>query len=130
MSESTEILLMVLSVGIALTGIVLARVIFIGKGAVPPADEGFSGLPKVIYAKYYIDEIYEAYIITPLIEISDALADWDKRYIDGAVVGVGKVFLTFSDGFRRLQSGVVGDYALFIVLGTIFILFYVFFKGA
>ena len=130
MSESTEILLMVLSVGIALTGIVLARVIFIGKGAVPPADEGFSGLPKVIYAKYYIDEMYEAYIITPLIEISDGFADWDKRYIDGAVVGVGKLFLTFSDGFRRLQSGVVGDYALFIVLGTIFILFYVFFKGA
>jgi 1-aminocyclopropane-1-carboxylate deaminase/D-cysteine desulfhydrase-like pyridoxal-dependent ACC family enzyme len=65
-----------------------------------------------------------------IFEISDALADWDKRYIDGAVVGVGKVFLTFSDGFRRLQSGVVGDYALFIVIGTIFILFYVFFKGA
>jgi NADH-quinone oxidoreductase subunit L len=130
MSESTEILLMVLSVGIALTGIILARTFFIGKGLVPPADEGFKGLPKVIYAKYYIDEIFQAYIINPLIEISDALADWDKKFIDGAVVGVGKLFLTLSDGFRRLQTGVVGDYALYIVMGALFVLYYVFFKGA
>jgi NADH-quinone oxidoreductase subunit L len=130
MSESTEILLMVLSVGIALTGIILARTFFIGKGMVPPLDEGFKGLPKVIYNKYYIDEIYQDYILTPLIEISEAFADWDKKFIDGAVVGVGKLFLTLSDGIRRLQTGVVGDYALYIVMGAFFVLYYVFFKGA
>jgi len=121
---------MVLSVGIATTGIVLAGLFFVGKGMVPPADEGFKGFPKLVYAKYYIDEIYQAYIINPLIEISDGLADWDKRYIDGAVVGVGRLFLTLSDGFRRFQTGVVGDYALFIVLGAVFVIYFVFFKGA
>ena len=130
MTESMEILLMVLSVGIATTGIVLAGLFFVGKGMVPPADEGFKGFPKLVYAKYYIDEIYQAYIINPLIEISDGLADWDKRYIDGAVVGVGRLFLTLSDGFRRFQTGVVGDYALFIVLGAVFVIYFVFFKGA
>lgn len=130
MTESMEITLMVLSVGIALTGILLARSFFIGRNMVPPADEGFQGFPKMVYAKYYIDEIYQSYIITPLIEISEGLATWDKKYIDGIVEGTGKLFLTLSDIFRKFQTGIVGDYALFIVLGTIFVLFFAFFKGA
>jgi NADH-quinone oxidoreductase subunit L len=130
MTHSMEWTLLIISVFVALAGIFLSRSIFIGKKAVPPNDEGFSGLPKVIYNKYYIDEIFDAYIIQPLIMISDALADWDKKFIDGAVVGIGKLFLTISDLTRKMQTGVVGDYALYIVLGSFAILYYLFFKGA
>lgn len=130
MTESMEITLMVLSVGIALSGILLARSLFIGRGMVPPADEGFKGFPKIVYAKYYIDDLYQTYIITPLIEISDGMANWDKKYIDGVVEGTGSLFLSLSSIFRKFQTGVVGDYALFIVLGTIFVIFYAFMKGA
>ncbi|MCB1140897.1 MAG: NADH-quinone oxidoreductase subunit L [Leptospiraceae bacterium] len=130
MSHSLEWTLMILSVAVAVTGIVIARTIFIGKKSVPPADKDFKGLPKLIYAKYYVDEIFEAYIIQPLVMISEALAEWDKKFIDGTVVGVGRLFLNLSEGFRKLQTGVVGDYALFIVLGSVVIIFFLFFKGA
>ncbi len=131
MSHSTEILLMLLSVGIALTGIILSYVFFIKKKTVPPADEAFDGMAKVLYNKYYVDEIYDETVIQPILNISDSLSkDVDKNIIDAAVVGVGKIFMTISSGIRRLQTGIVGDYALYIVMGAIVMLYFLFTKGA
>ena len=123
MSESTELILLVVSICVALTGIILSYVVFQIKGSVPPEDAGFKGFPKLVYNKYYVDEIYEAIIINPLIRVSDWLsASVDKALIDGLVVGVGRFFMHISDIFRKIQTGIVGDYALSIVIGTIAIL--------
>ena len=43
------------------------------------------------------------------------------------VVGLG--FGLMSGGFRRVQTGFVGDYALYIVLGVIAILSFVLVRG-
>lgn len=129
-SSSTEWTLLFISVGVALLGIFFSYLIYYKKETVPPRDEEFQGFAKVLYNKYYVDEIYDASIIQPIMQMSDSLAhDVDKKIIDGTVEGTGKLFLNLSEGIRKIQTGIVGDYALYIVLGAIFVVFYVFFKG-
>ncbi|HNF24853.1 MAG TPA: NADH-quinone oxidoreductase subunit L [Leptospiraceae bacterium] len=131
LSHSAEWGLLLFSVAVASAGIFTSYTIFIKKSAVPPKDEDFAGLPKVIYNKYYVDEIYQAGIVDPLMDMSDALAqDVDKKIIDGSVVGVGRFFMGISDFFRKIQTGIVGDYALMVVIGAVIFLFFLFAKGA
>lgn len=130
-SHTTEWFLLILSVAIATTAIGLSYAIFYRKKNVPPADSGFVGLPKVIYNKYYVDEIFQATLIKPLLKVSDLLALYvDKKTIDGIVEGVGKFFLGLSSMIRKVQTGFVGDYALSIVVGAVIILVYLLVRGA
>jgi NADH-quinone oxidoreductase subunit L len=131
MSASTEWVLLLISVGVASIGIAISYVVFQKNKAVPPKDEEFKGMAKVLYDKYYVDEIYDATVIQPIMQISGSLADdIDKKVIDGSVMGVGKFFSGLSSYLRKLQTGVVGDYALYIVLGAIVFVFFLFFRGA
>jgi NADH-quinone oxidoreductase subunit L len=130
MSHSTELILLVLSVCVAVAGIIFSYILFSKKKMVPPADSGFTGLAKVVYNKYYVDEIYQGGIIDPLLEVSESLSkDVDKNIIDSSVEGVGKFFLNISSVVRKMQTGIVGDYALMIVFGAACIIFYLFLKG-
>jgi NADH-quinone oxidoreductase subunit L len=130
-SESTEWILLLISVGVAGLGIFLSYNIFQVKKTVPPKDEEFQGMAKVLYNKYYVDEIYDSTIIQPVMQISDALAeDVDQKIIDGSVLGIGRFFSGLSSYLRKLQTGIVGDYALYIVLGAIVVVFFLFYKGA
>ncbi len=129
MSDSLELTLIFVSIGIASSGILLSFFLFQIKKMVPPSDEGFTGLPKLIYDKYLVDEAYFGFIINPLIRMSNWLsATIDKGFIDGLVVGIGKFFVHIGDVFRKLQTGIVGDYALSIVVGAVIVLLLVF-KG-
>ncbi|MDX1959572.1 MAG: NADH-quinone oxidoreductase subunit L [Leptospiraceae bacterium] len=130
MSHSTEIILLILSVGVAATGILTSFVLFYKKGLVPPEDSKFEGIPKIVYNKYYVDEAYQAGIIDPLMDVSEALSkDVDKNIIDSFITGIGRFFLSISEVVRKIQTGVVGDYALLIVIGTAFIVYYLFGRG-
>jgi NADH-quinone oxidoreductase subunit L len=129
MTDTLELSLIFISIGIASSGILLSYFFFQVKKMVPPSDEGFTGLPKLIYNKYLVDEIYFGSIINPLIRMSNWLsATIDKAFIDGIVLGVGKFFVHLGDTFRKIQTGVVGDYALSIVFGAVIVLILVF-KG-
>ena len=76
-----------------------------------PADTGFW---KVLFHKYYVDEIYDAIIVQPLIAFSDRFL-WrtvDEKLVDGAGVN-GTAGATRAAGWLggRLQSGQVGLYS-------------------
>ncbi|MBE7410936.1 MAG: NADH-quinone oxidoreductase subunit L [Leptospiraceae bacterium] len=130
-STSLEVTLVIISVGVAAIGIALSYFLFQVKKTVPTTDDKILGFSKILYNKYYIDEIYEMSIIKPLIRLSEWLARaFDKIVIDGFVVGIGKVFLFLSSIFRKIQTGFVGDYAFSIVIGAIIILLYLTLNGA
>ena len=60
----------------------------------------------------------------PLHRAGSWLADtFDARIVDGAVNGVGTL-VRGSDGIRRVQSGLVRSYALWIVVGAAALLLY------
>lgn len=131
LSAGVEIGLLVLSIGVAVAGIIIAYKKFISSRSVPPEDEKITGTARLLYDKYYVDEVYQSGIIQPLITFSRFLSDViDRVFIDGFVVGIGRLFLYISSKVRKLQTGIVGDYALSIVIGAIAILAYLLFSGA
>jgi NADH-quinone oxidoreductase subunit L len=120
--HSTEYLLMGVSVAIAAIAIVIA----IGKYRRKPDLEEATGLGKVLENKWYIDELYDAVIVNPLLRFAGFLKNVvEKSGIDGIVNGVGRFVLYSSRQLRQLQSGQVGSYILFMVL-SIVVLFLVF----
>lgn len=120
--HSTEYLLMGVSVAIAAIAIVIA----IGKYRRKPDLEEATGLGKVLENKWYIDELYDAVIVNPLLKFAGFLKNVvEKSGIDGIVNGVGRFVLYSSRQLRQLQSGQVGSYILFMVL-SIVVLFLVF----
>lgn len=125
-SLSLEYLLMGISVLLALGGIYLAYLMYIRVSISPvKMAERFKGIYRLLYHKYYVDEIYSALIYMPIIRFSQWL--WhviDEKIIDGFVNLVGKIVILFGLIYRRIQTGYVQNYAAFLVLGAILILGY------
>lgn len=122
-SESTEIMLMVISVVAALASAIVAYVIYVSKKAIPAADGTESGLQKVIYNKYYIDELYDAVFVKPITALSKFFYNViDFLVIDLIVEGVGKLVKTLSSEARLLQNGTTGYYLFAMVLSIVALL--------
>jgi NADH-quinone oxidoreductase subunit L len=84
-----------------------------------PFDERLGVVGRLFGNAYYYDEGVSRAVDGPI----RAGAGWlarvvDAKIIDGAVNGVGWVVRETSLGFRKLQTGLVRNYALGIVLGT------------
>jgi NADH-quinone oxidoreductase subunit L len=76
---------------------------------------------KLLYGKYFIDELYMAVIVRPLVWISDKVL-WhvvDEGAIDGTVNGVATVSREMGDRLRRANTGNIRSYATWIVLGVV-----------
>jgi len=123
-----------LSVAVALAGIYLAYRLYIRNPKL--ADEWairWKYLHRVLFRKYYVDELYDAAIIKPAVNIS-AKALWkgaDVGLIDGAVDGVGLGIRNFGSLLKNVQNGLIRGYAAWILLGTVAVLlyFYAFSRG-
>ncbi|HTC23362.1 MAG TPA: NADH-quinone oxidoreductase subunit L, partial [Gemmatimonadales bacterium] len=80
---------------------------------------------RVLYHKYYIDEIYDALIVRPVVWLSDRVL-WrivDQGLVDGVLVGGGVVGSRWLGRLgSRLQSGQVGLYVLLFLVGAIWVL--------
>jgi NADH-quinone oxidoreductase subunit L len=126
LSGSTEITLMLISVGGALIALIYAYVKYIKNSHVPVRDGEERGLLATLsYHKFYLDELYDLIIRKPL----DALSDFfykvvDKMGIDGLVNGIGSTPVEASKGLRLLQTGNVGFYIFMMVVGIIAVLAY------
>jgi NADH-quinone oxidoreductase subunit L len=129
LSESTEMSLMVISVLILVLVIILTRAAYVTKGIVPD-NEGaeLPAVQKIIYNKYYVDEIYEAFITKPLNFLASVFDRFiESQFIDAIVNGVGTAVNQASNGLRYLQSGNIGFYLFAMVLSIILMLFVKFF---
>jgi NADH-quinone oxidoreductase subunit L len=153
-SRATELGLMGLSVLIALAGIGLARKFYVTS---PEISEGlaeqWAGPHKLLSNKYYVDELYNATVISGTFASGRGLWSFDRHVVDGAVNGTGWLTVisawfsgltdrTVVDGavnlvgrvceegsfwFRRLQTGLVQNYALLMVFGVFaFVTIYLF----
>jgi len=126
-SEDLEFMLMGISVAIAVLGIGWAYVMYVKNPALPRRlATRFRGVYTLLYNKYYVDEIYDALVVRPVKNLSDRVfwRVFDVRLIDGAMNGMAELFGSISGVLRRVQTGVVQNYALSIVLGVVTILAY------
>jgi NADH-quinone oxidoreductase subunit L len=87
-----------------------------------PQDTGLAG---VVYRKYYVDEIYDAIIVRPLVWLSRVVL-WkgvDQGVVDGAAVnGTARFSQLLGWMGSRLQTGQVGVYVVLFLVGALWIL--------
>ena len=107
---------------IALAGLLVAWWFYIKSPQTPKklADSLRAPYTLVLH-KYYVDELYNAAIIQPLLWISiNAL--WhvvDETVIDGTVNGVARVARESGSELREIQSGNARSYATWVVIGAV-----------
>jgi NADH-quinone oxidoreductase subunit L len=84
-------------------------------------------LVGLIEHRYYVDEIYDAVFVRPVVLVGRALRVGIEDYtLDGGTRGLAGLFAWGSRKLRRLQTGYARTYALAIVLGAALILaFYI-----
>jgi NADH-quinone oxidoreductase subunit L len=128
LNHTKEWMLMGIAVAAAGATIFFAYMVYIKNQILPEAkDENLKGIKKVIYNKYYVDEIYDMIITKPLNAMSDLFYKFfDKQVIDGLVNGLGSAVIGISSVVRKAQTGHIGVYIFSMVLGIILILFYSF----
>jgi NADH-quinone oxidoreductase subunit L len=143
-----EWVLILISVAVAVAGILLARRFYFGPEAFRRPDalaQRFPNLYTTVANKYYVDEIYGATVVAGTVNLAKGSYEFDARVVDGAVNGtrhltVGTSFfsglfdLNVVDGLvnwvaavygwasrvlRRVQWGVVQGYALVMAVGFV-----------
>ncbi len=121
LSHATEWALMAGSVGVGLFGMFMAFRAYLWSPAMATALRArFTGMHRLLENKYWVDELYDAVVVRPLVGISEWLwRVWDAKVVDGLVNGVGYTLEGGSAILKLFQTGFVGTYALFITLGVI-----------
>src|SRR5213080_1291357 len=151
-SSTTEYFLMLASIAIAVAGIWVAYEFYRTKRFAPELVAGkMKGFYRVLFHKYYVDEIYDAMFVNrtkdlgTLLGVFDAkVIDgvgvdgmgwlmryaskismwWDKWVIDGLLNLVAKLTQLFSYPVRLLQTGKFSNYAMLILVGLAVLLAY------
>ena len=96
-----------------------------GRQAIVPASQDAepTGFAKVLYNKYYVDELYDLAIVQPILRASRFC--WkviDDGIIDGSVNAVGLLAKRVGWGLGLLQTGTVNTYAFILTVGVLIIL--------
>jgi NADH-quinone oxidoreductase subunit L len=106
----------------ALIGFLLAWWLYLRSPETPRRlTERFHALYRLLVGKYFIDELYAATIVRPLLWVSTNFL-WhtvDEETIDGLVNGVAHEAGEFGDRLRHLNSGNTRSYAAWVILGAV-----------
>ena len=145
LSHAAELGLMAVSVLIAGLGIFLAYRNYVQRPETAAEwAERYSGPHRVLTNKYYVDELYDATLVRGTMSGARGLWSVDARVVDGAVNGTGRTTVASSVishvldkhvvdglvnrvgwvcqegsyGFRRVQTGLIQNYAFATLVGV------------
>ncbi len=124
---STELVLVGIAVLVGVVGLVIGFRGNLARPVVTPdAAPAERGLNRVLFHKYWIDELYDRVIVRPLVWLSRAVL-WkttDKGLIDGAFVNGSAWFArsVLGKAGSLLQNGQVGLYVIAFLVGALWIL--------
>ncbi|WP_142856303.1 NADH-quinone oxidoreductase subunit L [Salinigranum halophilum] len=104
------------SLGLALAGALLAYTLYNVPEPVEHTDK-LGGIKTLLYNNYYQDE-YQVWLAEDVVRPIARVADkFDQGVVDGVVNGVSSVSLMTGSRMRRIQTGVVSNYAVLLTLG-------------
>jgi NADH-quinone oxidoreductase subunit L len=130
--STLEYLLMAVSVGVAGLGWFLAYLLYSRRPQLPARiAASLGGLYQAVSNKYYIDELYAALFVKPLIDGSTTIL-WhgvDQGVIDAAVNDSADAARHVSDKARHMQSGNLRSYAGWIAAGGAVVIAYMVWMG-
>src|SRR5271163_4653040 len=130
-SHSTELLLMGVSVAVALLGWWMAYLLYYKRPELPLKIANWLGtFYEAVVHKYYIDELYAAVFVKPLIDGSTRILwqDVDGRIIDASVNESADGARHVSDEVRHMQSGNIRSYAGWIAAGSAVVIAFMIWK--
>jgi NADH-quinone oxidoreductase subunit L len=115
-----EWLLILVSVAVAICGIYIAYVFYLKSPRTPHRVVArFPAAYRLLSNKYYVDEIYNAAFVKPMVVGAQAVYDnFDLRVIDGTINGTAAAAGSAGKALSFIQSGLVKDYALVLLLGV------------
>ncbi|HEX8515051.1 MAG TPA: NADH-quinone oxidoreductase subunit L [Bacteroidia bacterium] len=125
LSHETEYILMGVAITVMAIAIWFAYKTYVVNKKLPAAEEEeMQPVHKLVYNKYYIDELYEAVITKPLNFIGQGLYKVvDNQIVDGLVNGCGSLVHGVSGVIRKVQTGNIGLYVFVMVISIVLILF-------
>jgi NADH-quinone oxidoreductase subunit L len=127
-SENTmELVLMAMSVVAAVIGALVAFWAYVEqKGMADKIADRMKILYRLSYNKYYVDEIYNAAVVLPVLKGSYyfLFRFFDVLVIDGTMNGLGKLNLWAGKLLKRLQDGKVSTYLVVFTLGVVMLFLY------
>ena len=110
---------------VAALAVVLVTARLLGSKKVPVAVEDAepTGLSRILFNKWYVDEFYHRWVVDPILTTSRVL--WrvvDAKIIDGTVNLVGNATRAIGWVGSLLQTGQVNTYSFFLTVGVLVIL--------
>ncbi|TLM67681.1 MAG: NADH-quinone oxidoreductase subunit L [Deltaproteobacteria bacterium] len=120
-SHAAEYGLMGLSIAIAVIGIGIAFTMYLKRPELPGRFTArFSQLHRWVYNKWFVDEAYDVLFVNSTKKFATfCWKGFDVKVVDGVVNGTGKLVNVLSTALRYTQSGLLHNYALTMVLGTV-----------
>jgi len=135
------------AIGAAIAGFLLATAMY-GLGYLNPAEvrAQFEPVYRFLLNKWWFDELYDRLFVRPAHAVANCAAVFDRKWIDGFIDGLARVTCAFAkfwawladttliDGFidglaawtytvglalRRVQTGRLRQYVMFIVIGAV-----------
>lgn len=123
---TTEYTLMAVAVLGGLIGIGIAYAKYIKQNIVPEEDSQITGFAKVLYNKYYVDEIYDAIFVQTTNSLSKFFNQYVETTLSSLVFSLGKVTNELGFQGKKIQNGSIGRYLFAFVLGICAIITYLF----
>jgi NADH-quinone oxidoreductase subunit L len=123
---ATERWLAVLSVAVAGVGVLLSAWLYLWSPGLPARIRmGLAAVHRVVVNKFYVDELYDALFVRPLVSLSENVLyrGIDAGVIDSmAVNGSARLVRGFASGvLRHFQSGLAQGYLVMMLIGTILV---------
>lgn len=115
-------IVMAVSIIAGLLGITLAWYMYIAKPTIPEKlTNAFKGVYKVLWNKYYVDELYSLLFVKPTLWLSDKFIEkfTDIKIIEGIVNGVPAFIYKIGSLIRPVQTGQLQQYTIFMILGIV-----------
>ncbi|MSX32683.1 MAG: NADH-quinone oxidoreductase subunit L, partial [Actinobacteria bacterium] len=111
-----------LAVVVAVTGVLIGRGMYregLENPSDDPLDRRLGGMGRLFGNAYYFDAVLARSVDGPIRRFAEWIANTvDQGIIDGAVNGVASGVASISSGVRRMQGGVVRQYALVVFAGA------------
>jgi NADH-quinone oxidoreductase subunit L len=120
-----DVVLMLISLTVAVSGWLLARRVYVQEPALEAHwIQRWHGYYTLLLNKYYVDDLYAKYIVRPLYAFSES-ALWrvfDVGIVDRLVNVVGRVMSLNGQFLSYVQTGYVRTYAFMLVGGAVIML--------
>ena len=124
-THADEWLVMAISVVAGFSGIGLAAFVYLREeNLAAKIAQKFSGIHRVLWNKYYVDELYDLIIVRPTIWVARSVivGVTDGKIIEGVVNGVPSLIGRFSSLLRSVQTGMVQQYAAVMAMGALVVI--------